>query len=104
MSLCTSGFASGRAAEPLAAPAIDLLVYVALLHVLLVCEAIAMHIVHHGLLAVVLGRGCQWNSSWTVLMLLLVYYVAVDSDALQEDFLMGLASCECFAWNVGVFV
>ena len=61
---------------------------------------VAVHEVHSVLLAVVLGGGCQWNLSWTAVVLSLVRHVATYSGALQEDLFVGLASSGRFTWNV----
>ena len=45
----------GGAAEPPAAPGVDLMVHVALRHVLLVCAATVVHMVHVVLLTVAPG-------------------------------------------------
>ncbi|KAM1912351.1 hypothetical protein PS2_000431 [Malus domestica] len=59
-------FTPGGTAEPPFALDVDLLVHVALQHVLLVCVVVVVHVVYVVLLAVALARGCQWNLSWTV--------------------------------------
>ncbi|KAM2806279.1 hypothetical protein COP1_046913 [Malus domestica] len=48
MSLCTpSGLAPGEAEEPPVAPGADMLVHVALRHVLLICTGVAVLVVHY---------------------------------------------------------
>ncbi|KAM2096311.1 hypothetical protein EV1_018419 [Malus domestica] len=69
----------------------DMLVHVALQHVLLVCVALAVYVVHSMLFGVTLGGGYQWNLSWTALVLFSVHHVAAYFGALQEDLLVGLA-------------
>ena len=58
-----SGFELGGAAEPSVVPNVGMLVYSALLHVLLVRVAVAVHVVHYVLLVIALGGVYQENSS-----------------------------------------
>ncbi|KAM1355815.1 hypothetical protein ACFX2H_029822 [Malus domestica] len=95
-----SGFEPGGAVEPPAASDADLLVHVVIRHVLLVCATVAEHVVCSMLLAIVFGGGCQWNLSWIALVLSSVHRVAAYFGASHEDFLVSLASCGRFPWNV----
>ena len=85
------GFTSSEVAEPLTALDVDLLVHVALRHVLLVCATVTVHMDHYVLLTVALGKGCQWNLSCTAFVSSSVHHVAAYSSVSDEDLFVGLA-------------